>query len=125
VNDPRPVKLENTEITNFTIANNREFYNQKEEKRVETTHFFDCKGFGGTAKVANQYLKKGKEVLITGTLEQEKWEDKETKENRSKVIIKIIDFEFLGAPSGDKSENEQEETTEKPEPPKTRRKSPF
>lgn len=108
--DPKQVKLENSEITSFTIANNREFYSSKEEKKIENTYFFDCKGFGPLAKIANEYLKKGREVLVTGTLKQDKWKDKESGDNRSKIIIELENFEFIGGP-GNKSEKQENDST--------------
>lgn len=124
VSDPRQVKLDNGgEITSFTIANNQEYYNAKEKKAVETTHFFDCKGFGPSAKVANQYLKKGREVLISGILKQEKWQDKESGETRSKIVVEISNFEFLGG-NGNKTESNNEEQQEKPKNERKQR-NPF
>jgi len=118
--DPKQIKLENSEITSFTIANNRDYYSSKEQKRIENTHFFDCKGFGPVAKIANEYLKKGREVLVTGTLKQDKWQDKESGDNRSKVIIEIENFEFIGG-SGNKTEQQESEA----EQPEQQKKTPF
>lgn len=124
--DPKQVKLENSEITSFTIANNREYYSSKEQKKIETTHFFDCKGFGPLAKIINEYLKKGREVIVTGTLKQDKWQDKESGDNRSRIIIELDNFEFIGGP-GNKSEKQESEQQSEPEEKQSsfKKKRPF
>lgn len=126
--DPVKKELENSELTTFTIANNRDYYNSSTKEKKEEVFFFDCKGFGNIAKLTNQYLKKGRDVLVTGTVRQDRWEDKETGEKRSKIVIYMDNFEFLDSVSKDtqsqdegKTEKEREEA---PPQPKTK-KRPF
>lgn len=100
--DPVKVELENSEISKFTLANNRDFYNATTKEKREETYFFDCNAFGSLAKLANEYLKKGRSILVSGYLKQDKWQDKESGDNRSKVVVILDNFEFLD--SGEKSE---------------------
>lgn len=104
--DPVKVDLENSEISKFTIANNRDYFNSTTKEKREEVSFFDCNAFGSLAKLANEYLKKGRSVLVTGHLKQDKWEDKESGEKRSKVVIVLDNFEFLDSGErSDKSDN--------------------
>lgn len=47
------------------------------------------------AETANKYLTKGKQVLISGTLRQERWQDKNTNTTRSKVRIIMQSMQML------------------------------
>lgn len=57
-------------------------------------HFFDATFFGRKAEVIGEYFKKGDCIGITGELNQDQWEDKETGQKRSKVKIMGRDFSF-------------------------------
>lgn len=63
---------------------------------VEESHFFDAVMFGRRADALQQYLVKGQQVGIIGTLQQNRWQDKQTGQNRSKVEVLIDDIQLLG-----------------------------
>lgn len=71
-------------ILTFTLAVNRK-YGEKED-----VSFIDVKIFGKLGEAINQYLDKGKGVIVGGRLNQERWQNSEG-ENRSKVVV-IADF---------------------------------
>jgi single-strand DNA-binding protein len=71
-----------TVIANLGIAVNERFNADKEH-----CNFFDVTAFGKTAEFCSNYLKKGYKIAIKGRLKQEQWTDKQTGQNRSKVII--------------------------------------
>jgi single-strand DNA-binding protein len=54
-------------VTSFNIATDRAWNDKNGQKQKETT-WFRCSVFGKRAEVANQYLSKGKMVLVTGRL---------------------------------------------------------
>lgn len=65
-------------------------------------HFFDFVywlGRDGSPKLA-EYLKKGKQVAIEYRLHQDRWEDKETGKNRSKVTLFIREIQLIGGEPG-------------------------
>ena len=61
----------------------------------DETDFFDCFLFLPKEAKLPDYLKKGKLVFISGSLQQDRWETKDG-EKRSKVVIKIDDLKLLG-----------------------------
>jgi len=83
-----------TSVTGFTIAVNRTYKDQ------ETTSFIDCTAWGKAGELIAQYCKKGSGLLVSGRLDQRSWEDKETKQKRSRVEIVVDDFTFLGGGDG-------------------------
>jgi len=68
------------------------------------TSFFDCKCFGKTVDVFDKYVGKGKEIGITGTLEQETWKNKDG-ENRSRIVIVINSLSLGGKKEEDNDDD--------------------
>lgn len=70
------------------------------DKWEDEAHFFDVTVWGKQAELAAQYLAKGRQCAVTGRLAQDRWEDKESGQKRSKVKIIASDVVFLGGPGG-------------------------
>jgi len=62
----------------------------------EEASFFDLVIFGKRGEAFARFLKKGRPVLVEGTLRQGRWQDKETGQNRSKIEIIVDNWEFVG-----------------------------
>ena len=60
----------------------------------------DVDAFGKTAETIGQYLKKGRPILIEGRLRYETWEDKQTKQKKSKLGVVLETFQFLDSGGG-------------------------
>lgn len=58
-------------------------------------NFLDCAAWEGRGETISKYFKKGSPILITGRLDQQTWEQDGMK--RSKIIILVDDFNFLGS----------------------------
>ena len=52
----------------------------------ESTGFYDCKCWGGTAEAVG-LLRKGEAVMVIGELSFEQWDDKLSGAKRSKVVV--------------------------------------
>jgi len=63
--------------------------------------FFDVTAWEKTGELVQQYLSKGRRVLVQGRLRQDSWDDKETGKKRSRVEVTASDVTFLDGPSGD------------------------
>jgi single-strand DNA-binding protein len=82
-----------TAIANLGLALNR-VWTEDGEKRQETT-FVDVTLWGRQAEVAVQYLKKGRSVFIEGRLQLNTWDDKQTGQKRSRMIVVGENLQFL------------------------------
>ena len=100
-----------TPLANFSIAINKKYTTKGGESRDETS-FIDCVAWGKTAETMAKYLGKGKPVLIEGELKQERWEDKNTGNKRSKVIVNVFSFKFV-----DHKEKKNTQHTKMPDQP--------
>lgn len=65
------VGAKGTQITRFSIANNTGF------GQYAKTNFFNVQVWGQSGAAVAQYLKRGKQVAVTGALENNKWEGKD------------------------------------------------
>lgn len=81
-------------VTAFTVAVNK-IYKDRNGQNVEQVSFFDCSAWGRVGEIVAQYAKKGSGVIVSGSLEQRRWEDKATGQKRSAVEIRVNDFKFL------------------------------
>ncbi len=81
----------------FSIAVNR---SKKEgEQWVDEANFFDISYISKSAENFKQYLTKGKQVGIQGSLKQDRWQDKESGQTRSKIKIMASSVQLLGGRS--------------------------
>jgi len=81
-------------VCNFSVATSERRKDRTGEAQ-EITTWFKITVWGKRAEVANQYLAKGKQVYIEGTLRQEEWTDREGTK-RTSLVVNASDFQFLG-----------------------------
>jgi single-strand DNA-binding protein len=74
-----------TSVVRFGMAWNRKW--QQDGEWQEEAHFFDVTAWRDLAENIAESFIKGDRVVVSGRLEQSRWEDKATGENRSKVGI--------------------------------------
>lgn len=88
----------NTPVVEFGLAINRKWKDQAGVMR-EDTCFVDLQAYGKQAETLNQYMNKGKPILVEGRLKFDQWQGKDG-EKKSKLRVVVENFQFLGAPSG-------------------------
>lgn len=86
----RYTQTNNTAVTNFTVAVNRDFTKQGEERQAD---FINCVAYGKTAEFVNKYFKKGQEILVIGRLQTRTWDDQNGQKHYvTEVIVENIEF---------------------------------
>lgn len=86
----------------FTIAVNNGFGDKR------STLFMDCFGFGSQAKLIKEHFVKGKQILVTGRLEQSMWETPEG-DKRYKIELKLNNYDGFHFVSDARNAQPQEE----------------
>jgi single-strand DNA-binding protein len=81
-------------VCNFDIAMNRSYTTQGGEKKDEVC-FMTIVVWGKQAESCGQYLKKGRQALVEGHLQQRSWETPEG-QKRTKVEIVAERVQFVG-----------------------------
>src|ERR1700732_1603369 len=84
-----------TAVADIGIAVNRVYSGEDGEKKEEVT-FVDVTLWGRQAEVAQEYLAKGRQVLIEGRLQLDTWEDKESGQKRSKLKVVSENMKMVG-----------------------------
>ena len=88
-------------VCNFTVATN-EKWTDKAGQKQEHTEWHRVVVWGKQAEICNQYLKKGKQVYIEGSLTTREWNDKEG-HKRSTTEIRARNVVMLGRAEGGQS----------------------
>src|SRR5215211_4349030 len=84
-----------TPICQFSLAINRKFKMESGESREEVI-YVDVEAWGKQGETIAKYVTKGRPLFVEGRLKLDQWEDKNTKEKRSKMKVVLEQFEFLG-----------------------------
>ena len=117
-------------ICNFSIACTETWKDKQTGERKEMTEWVRISAFGKLAEICSQYLKKGSQVYVEGSLRTRKWTDKDGQE-RYTTEIRCDDMKLLGsrqgmgAPAGGGGGGYDEPTDYAPAPPKNKPKPSF
>ena len=84
-----------TAVCDLGLASNRRWRRQGEDQFQEETCFLDITVWGRQAESCNQYLAKGRAVLVEGRLKYDRWDDKETGKARSKLTVVADRVHFM------------------------------
>ena len=84
-----------TAICTFSLAVNRKFKDDSGGEREEVT-FVDIEAWGRQGETISKYCTKGRPLFVEGRLRLDQWEDKNTKEKRSRMKVVLENFQFLG-----------------------------
>ncbi len=109
--DPVVTTLENgSKVAKLSLATTEKF-KDKNGNPLESTEWHNLEIWGDQAKIAEQYLRKGKLVYVEGKIKTDTWEDNGIKKYRT--FIRVLGFTMLSsigdqkstATGNDKSEN--------------------
>ena len=84
-----------TAITSLRIATSEQWTDKQSGERQERTEWHRVKLFGKLAEIAGEYLKKGRQVYIEGSLRTDKYTDKDGVERFSTDIV-ANEMQMLG-----------------------------
>ncbi len=89
-----------TAICTFSLAVNRKFKDESGGEREEVT-YVDIEAWSKQGETISKYCTKGRPLFVEGRLRLDQWEDKNTKEKRSRMKVVLENFQFLGSGRGD------------------------
>ncbi|MGP8032740.1 MAG: single-stranded DNA-binding protein [Steroidobacteraceae bacterium] len=88
-----------TTVANLRVATSESWRDKQTGEQQERTEWHRVALFGRLAEVAGEYLRKGSQVYIEGSLRTRKWQDKEGKDRYSTEIVGN-DLQMLGSRGG-------------------------
>ena len=84
-----------TTVANLRVATSESWRDKQTGEQQERTEWHRVALFGRLAEVAGEYLRKGSQVYIEGSLRTRKWQDKQGNERYSTEIVGN-DLQMLG-----------------------------
>ena len=84
-----------TPVANFTLATNERWTDQSGE-RQEKTEWHRIVVWGKQAEIAGEYLRKGRQVYVEGSLQTREWTDRDGNK-RYTTEVKALRFQMLGS----------------------------
>jgi len=93
-----------TAVANFSIANNKPSKKVGDSYEEQPANFLNIVVWGKMAETCSQYLKKGKQAIINGRLQQRSYE---TNEGQKRSVVEVVtnSVQFVGGQS-DRNANE-------------------
>jgi single-strand DNA-binding protein len=88
-----------TTVANLRVATSESWRDKQTGEQQERTEWHRVALFGRLAEVAGEYLRKGSQVYIEGSLRTRKWQDKQGNERYSTEIIGN-ELQMLGGRGG-------------------------
>jgi single-strand DNA-binding protein len=88
-----------TTVANIRIATSESWKDKQTGEQQERTEWHRVALFGRLGEIAAEYLKKGSQVYIEGSIRTRKWTDKEGKERFSTEIV-ANEMQMLGSRGG-------------------------
>lgn len=83
-------------VANLRIATSRSWTDKQSGQRKEETEWHDVEVWGKQAEQCGEYLAKGRQVYVEGRLKTDKWQDKQSGQERSRVKVVADSVRFLG-----------------------------
>ncbi len=83
-------------VANLRIATSRSWTDKQSGQKKEETEWHDVEVWGKQAEQCAEYLSKGRQVYVEGRLKTDKWQDKQSGQERFKVKVVAETVRFLG-----------------------------
>ena len=89
-------------VTNITLATSESWRDKQTGEMKEKTEWHRVVIFGKLAEIAGEYLKKGSQVYIEGSLQTRKWQDQSGQDRYTTEVVVNIggSMQMLGGRSG-------------------------
>ncbi|EDZ4732898.1 single-stranded DNA-binding protein [Salmonella enterica] len=107
-------------VANLSLATSETWRDKQTNEMREKTEWHRVVIFGKLAEIAGEYLKKGSQVYIEGSLQTRKWQDQSGQDRYSTEIVVNIggSMQMLGGRNGDAPATDQSGQGQAQEAPK-------
>jgi single-strand DNA-binding protein len=102
--DPDLKPVGNQSVCKLNIASNKQYKNRQTGALISEVCFIDIEVWGVQAESCNNYLQKGRPILVEGRLKLDSWKDNDgnTRSKHSIVADKVV---FLGTATEQQDED--------------------
>ena len=99
-----------TPVANFTMATTERWNDPTSGERKEKTEWHRIVVWGKQAEIAGEYLRKGRQVYVEGSLQTREWTDREGNK-RQTTEVRAQRFQMLGRPADSEASPAPETTS--------------
>ncbi|MEW6365457.1 MAG: single-stranded DNA-binding protein [Acidobacteriota bacterium] len=85
-------------VANFSMATS-EYFTDNHQQKQERTVWHNVVAFGRQGEIADQWIKKGKQVYVEGRIQYRKWTDRDGRDRYSTEIV-ASNIQLLGRREG-------------------------
>lgn len=78
-------------VASFAVATNRSWVDGSGERK-EAVEYHEIVAWGKLGELTNQYLAKGRKVMVVGRLQTQSWEKDGVKRQRTEIVANDINF---------------------------------
>jgi single-strand DNA-binding protein len=104
-----------TAVAKFGLATNRVYTDTVTKEKKQEVMFIDITVFGRAAETANQYLRKGSQVLVEGRLTLNQWTDQMgQKRSKHEIVAEVV--KFLGGKDNQMQQPQQPQPMQQTQP---------
>jgi len=93
-------------VASFSIATSESWKDKNTGEKQERTEWHNVTAFNKLTEIIGEYVKKGSQIYIEGSLRTEKYQDKKTGEDRYSTKIIANNIQMLGG----RGDNEQSQS---------------
>ncbi len=86
-------------VANVTVATSENWKDKQSGEQKERTEWHNVVFYGKLAEIVGEYLRKGSQVYVEGSLRTRKWQDKEGKDRYTTEIV-ADNMQMLGSRAG-------------------------
>lgn len=87
-------------VAKITVATSESWKDKQSGEKQERTEWHNIEFFGRLAEIAGEYLKKGAKVYVEGSLRTDKYQDKQTGQDRYTTKIVANEMQMLDGRTG-------------------------
>ena len=84
-------------VANITLATSESWKDKQTGEQQERTEWHRVTFFGRLAEIVGEYLKKGSQVYVEGKIRTDKYQDKESGQDRYSTSVIANEMQMLGA----------------------------
>jgi single-strand DNA-binding protein len=97
-------------VCNFRVATNRFAGRNEAGERLVEAEWTTVEAWDKLAEQCGRFIHKGSQVRVTGSLQTQSWDDRETGQKRYKAVVRAEEVLFLGPRQGTQDAEAVEET---------------
>jgi len=94
-------------VCSFSMATSEAWKDKNTGQLTENTEWHNIKCFGKTAEIIGNYVRKGSKLYIEGKIKTDKWQDKNTGQDKYSTYILADNVQLLDAKKDGQSTGQQ------------------